>query len=61
MSIWTDISDFEKEFIDLLDNLLSKRTHKQTDVSAECEDSIQFEDKYGNFIINDSTVNIYQY
>ena len=34
---------------------------KQTDVSAECEDSIQFEDKYGNFIINDSTVNIYQY
>ena len=35
--------------------------NKQTDVSAECEDSIQFEDKYGNFIINDSTVNIYQY
>ena len=34
---------------------------KQTDVSAEFEDSIQFEDKYGNFIINDSTVNIYQY
>ena len=34
---------------------------KQTDVSAECEDSIQFEDKYGNFIINHSTVNIYQY
>jgi hypothetical protein len=36
-------------------------TYKQTDVSAECEDSIQFEDKYGNFIINGSTVNIYQY
>ena len=35
--------------------------HKQTDVSAECEDSIQFEDKYGDFIINNSTVNIYQY
>ena len=35
--------------------------YKQTDVSAECEDSIQFEDKYGNFIINGSTVNIYQY
>ena len=57
MSLWTDISDFEKRFLDILDNLL----RKQTDVSAECEDSIQFEDKYGNFIINDSTVNIYQY
>ena len=34
---------------------------KQTDVSAECEDSIQFEDKYGNFTINGSTVYIYQY
>ena len=34
--------------------------YKQTDVSAECEDSIQFEDKYGNFIINNSIVNIYQ-
>ena len=33
----------------------------KTDVSAECEDSIQFEDKYGDFIINNSTVNIYQY
>ena len=53
MSIWTDIIDFEKKFISMLS--------KQTDVSAECEDSIQFEDKYGNFIINNSTVNIYQY
>ena len=53
MSILTDIIDFEKKIISLFS--------KQTDVSAECEDSIQFEDKYGNFIINDSTVNIYQY
>ena len=36
-------------------------TSKQTDVSAECEDSIQFEDKYGDFIINHSTINVYQY
>ena len=33
---------------------------KQTDVSAECEDSIQFEDKYRDFIINNSIVYIYQ-
>ena len=52
MSIWTDISDFEKYIISLLS--------KQTDVSAECEDSIQFEDKYGNFVINNSTVYIFQ-
>ena len=51
MSIWTDISDFEKYFISLLS--------KQTDVSAECEDSIKF-DKYGNLIINGSTIYIYQ-
>ena len=53
MSILTDIIDFG--------NKVYLFFHKQTDVSAECEDSIQFEDKYGNFIINDSTVNIYQY
>ena len=41
-----------------IDNII---TYKQTDVSAECEDSIQFEDKYGNFIINHSTINVYQY
>ena len=52
MSWWlTDVIDFLENHLYL----------KQTDVSAECEDSIQFEDKYGNFIINDSTVNIYQY
>ena len=50
MSFLFDIIKFIEHFI-----------LKQTDVSAECEDSIQFEDKYGNFIINDSTVNIYQY
>ena len=47
MSFWADIFEFI---------LFSK----QTDVSAECEDSIQFEDKYGNFVINNSTVYIYQ-
>ena len=41
--------------------LINELSKKQTDVSAECEDSIQFEDKYGDFIINHSTVNIYQY
>ena len=51
MSLLTDLIDFLENHLYL----------KQTDVSAECEDSIQFEDKYGNFIINDSTVNIYQY
>ena len=40
---------------------IEKIFSKQTDVSAECEDSIQFEDKYGDFTINGSTVNIYQY
>ena len=53
MSILTDLFDFERKIISIFS--------KQTEVSAECEDSIQFEDKYGNFIINDSTVNIYQY
>ena len=53
MSILTDIIDFVNKFYLFF--------HKQTDVSAECEDSIQFEDKYGDFVINDSTVNIYQY
>ena len=51
MSWLSDIFDFLENHLYL----------KQTDVSAECEDSIQFEDKYGDFIINDSTVNIYQY
>ena len=50
MSFWDDIIEIAKKIIS-----------KQTDVSAECEDSIQFEDKYGDFIINNSTVNIYQY
>ena len=52
MSILTDILDFERKIILFF--------HKQTDVSAECEDSIQFEDKYGNFVINNSTVYIFQ-
>ena len=46
---------------DIINDIVDILILKQTDVSAECEDSIQFEDKYGNFIINDSTVNIYQY
>ena len=53
MSFLFDLIDFGNKIISIFS--------KQTDVSAECEDSIQFEDKYGNFIINDSTVNIYQY
>ena len=44
----------------LVDFLINNLSRKQTDVSAECEDSIQFEDKYGNFVINNSTVYIYQ-
>ena len=51
MSFLDDIFEFVEDLI---------LRHKQTDVSAECEDSIQFEDKYGNFIINDSTAYIYQ-
>ena len=47
-------------YVDLI-NFYKHIFYKQTDVSAECEDSIQFEDKYGNFIINDSTVYIYQH
>ncbi len=50
---------FLDNIIEFVENLILR--HKQTDVSAECEDSIQFEDKYGDFIINGSTVNIYQY
>ena len=54
MCLYTDLIEFGKKIYLFF--------HKQTDVSAECEDSIQFEDKYGNFIINDSTVYyIYQY
>ena len=53
MSFWDDICDFGKKIVI---SIISK----QTDVSAECEDSIQFEDKYGDFIINNSIVNIYQ-
>ena len=52
MSLLTDLFDFERKIYLFF--------HKQTDVSAECEDSIQFEDKYGNFVINNSTVYIYQ-
>ena len=53
MTLLMDLIDFGKKIYSIIS--------KQTDVSAECEDSIQFEDKYGDFIINDSTVNIYQY
>ena len=53
MSLLTDLIEFS--------NKIYLFFHKQTDVSAECEDSIQFEDKYGNFTINGSTVYIYQY
>ena len=53
MTLFDDVIDLEKKIISII--------YKQTDVSAECEDSIQFEDKYGDFIINHSTVNIYQY
>ena len=52
MSLLTDLIEFS--------NKIYLFFHKQTDVSAECEDSIQFEDKYGNFTINGSTVYIYQ-
>ncbi len=50
---------FLDNIIDFVENLILR--HKQTDVSAECEDSIQFEDKYGDFTINGSTVYIYQH
>ena len=45
---------------DIINDIVDILILKQTDVSAECEDSIQFEDKYGNFVINNSTVYIFQ-
>ena len=42
--------------------LINELSKKQTDVSAECEDSIQFDkDIYRDFILKNPTVNIYPY
>ena len=51
MSFWDDIIEIAKKIFS-----------KQTDVSAECEDSIQFDkDIYRDFILKNPTVNIYPY
>ena len=44
-------------FFDIIKILFSK----QTDVSAECEDSIQFADNHGDITIYGSNVNIFNY
>ena len=43
---------FLDNIIEFVENLILKK--KQTDVSAECEDSIQFEDKYDSITITNN-------